>query len=192
MEKEGIDFLCAPGHKGLLGPQGTGILAVNSDVPVRPLMAGGTGSRSMDPKQPDFYPARLARGPLNVPGIVGLMQGVPCVNRQGMEQIARHEEELCAHMISRLMEMPHVTVYLPDLRKGPFSPLNMRGLDCEKVAALLDEKDIAVRSGLHCAPLAHKSMGTYDVGSVRVSPGWSSSLKEASAFVDAVWKMKKI
>lgn len=191
MEKDGIDFLCAPGHKSLYGPQGTGILAVNCETPIRPFALGGTGSRSMDPQQPVFYPDRFESGTLNVPGIVGLEQGVRFVNRLGMENIAKWEDELCTYMIQRLREMPHVIVYLPEIKKRSLFSFNVKDMDCENVAVFLDENEIAVRSGLHCAPMAHKSMGTYDIGSVRVSPGWFSTLNHAADFVDCIWKIKK-
>jgi cysteine desulfurase family protein len=192
MAEEKIDFLCAPGHKGLYGPQGTGILAINCDTPVRPLLSGGTGSLSMDPQQPDFYPDRLESGTVNVPGVVGLMQGVEFIRRQGIENIAKWEEELCGYMVARLREMPHVTVYLPEIGKRSLFSFNVENMDCEKVAAFLDENDIAVRSGLHCSPMAHKSMMTHNTGTVRVSPGWFSTLKDAGTFIDCIWKLKKI
>lgn len=171
METLGAAFAAMPGHKGLYGPQGTGVLLCGEDVPVRTLLEGGTGSLSIQQEMPRFLPDRLEAGTHNMPGIAGLLAGVRYVRRRGELAICQWERQLALLAAESLQQIPGLRVYaLPGLpaQSGVFS-LTVDGMDVETVAAGLAERDIAVRSGMHCAPLAHRSAGTLDTGTVRLS-----------------------
>jgi len=180
----GADFIAMPGHKGLLGPQGTGILLCRR-VP-EPLLMGGTGSESKSQKMPDFLPDRGEAGTLNVPGIAGLEAGIRWLQREGLQKIARREQnaaQCCAEglraMGMRVFSGPH--------QSGTIS--FVPGCDCEEAADLLAKQGIAVRAGLHCAPLAHESAGTLDTGTVRVSFGHDASSAQIRALLRGVSKL---
>jgi len=170
----GIDMLAFAGHKGLYGPPGIGGLYVREGIDLTPLVHGGTGMASEEPDQPQELPARYESGTQNVPGLAGLAAGVQFVLERGVETIARHERELLQHLESELAHLPGITVYAPpidDRRVGVLS-FQVAGYSSEEVAMLLDEHFcIAVRGGLHCAPLVHQRLGTLDTGTVRVSVG---------------------
>jgi len=169
-----IDLLAFPGHKGLLGPQGTGGLYVSEKVDLRPLKEGGTGSESNSPHQPACYPDRLESGTLNLPGIAGLNRSVGYVLRRGVETIARSEARLTQRLLRGLVKIDGVTVYGPDLgvERAPVISFNIHGMDPVYVAAELERRaDIACRPGWHCAGLAHRTLGTARTGTVRLSPG---------------------
>ena len=163
----GADFIAMPGHKGLLGPQGTGILLCGCQP--EPLMAGGTGSESASQEMPDFLPDRLEAGTLNVPGIASLEAGLLHLRRCGISDLFRRERMAAAQCARELQDMGCQVFTGPD-QAGTVSFL-MPGRDCEEVAETLARKGIAVRAGLHCAPLAHESAGTLETGTVRVSFG---------------------
>jgi len=187
----GIDLLAVPGHKGLLGPQGTGFLYVAEGVPLRPLLAGGTGSSSSAEEQPDIMPEGFEAGTHNVPGIAGLKAGVEFVLAQGVDAIGQKERTQVGNIVERLQALSQVTLYGPSCltdRSGVLS-FTVTGLDSSSLAFMLDHNfDIAVRAGLHCAPQAHRTLGTYPSGTVRVSPGWFTSHDEIAIFCDAVVK----
>ena len=164
-------FIAMPGHKGLYGPQGTGVLLCGENVPVRTLLEGGTGSLSMQQEMPDFLPDRLEAGTHNMPGIAGLLAGVRFVKQRGMANILNHERRLTLLAAEGIRMLPGAKVLaMPGLREQAgvlsFVPLKK---DVEEVGTRLAEQGIAVRTGLHCAPFAHKSAGTLDTGTVRVS-----------------------
>lgn len=180
LETLGADFIAMPGHKGLLGPQGTGLLLCGR-LP-EPLLCGGTGSNSRDAQMPDFLPDRAEAGTVNVPGIAGLAAGMRYVNRVGTESIFRREQaqaRRCAEGL-RALGFP---VFCGDRQAGTVSFLP--GMDCEEAAMRLAQQGIAVRAGLHCAPLAHESAGTLDTGTVRVSFGHDASEEQCRAFLRA-------
>jgi cysteine desulfurase / selenocysteine lyase len=187
----GIDLLAAPGHKGLLGPQGTGFLYVAEGVPLRPLLAGGTGSSSSAEDQPDIVPEGFEAGTHNLPGIAGLKAGVEFVQAQGVDAIAQKERAHVGDVVERLQALSQVTLYGPSCstkRSGVLS-FTVAGLDSSSLAFMLDQNfDIAVRAGLHCAPQAHRTLGTYPSGTVRISPGWFTTHDEIAIFCDAVVK----
>ncbi|MGI6031434.1 MAG: aminotransferase class V-fold PLP-dependent enzyme [Eubacteriales bacterium] len=171
MEKQCIDVLAAAGHKGLYGPPGTGILLRREGIEFRPLMQGGTGSVSGRLDQPDWWPDQMESGTVNLPAILGLQAGVDYVSRLGWERIARHEMSLREYARRGLEKISGVEVFsLPGPCTGVLS-FRVKGEDSEETAQRLDRAGIAVRAGLHCAPLAHGVMGTLDTGTVRVSPG---------------------
>ena len=171
MDALGAAFIAMPGHKGLYGPQGTGVLLCGENVPVRPLMEGGTGSMSLRQEMPDFLPDRLEAGTHNMPGIAGLLAGVRYVRRRGTGEICRREREMTLVLAEGLRQLPGVQVFAePGLgnQTGVLS-VTAEGRDCEALAQALAERWTAVRAGLHCAPLAHRTAGTLDTGTVRLS-----------------------
>jgi len=166
LEKLGAAFIAMPGHKGLLGPQGTGLLLCGRE-PV-PLLQGGTGSLSAQQEMPDFLPDAAEAGTLNVPGIAGLSAGLAYVKQQGPERLlARQQQEMrrCGDALKKF----GFTVFMGENQSGTLS--FVPNMDCEEAAQRLAENGIAVRAGLHCAPLAHESAGTLETGTVRVSFG---------------------
>ena len=171
LDRLGAAFIAMPGHKGLYGPQGTGVLLCGENVPVRTLLEGGTGSLSMQQEMPDFLPDRLEAGTHNMPGIAGLLAGVRFVKQRGMANILDHERRLTLLAAEGIRMFPGAKVLaMPGLREQAgvlsFVPLKK---DVEEVGTRLAEQGIAVRTGLHCASFAHKSAGTLDTGTVRVS-----------------------
>ena len=172
MDKNGIDILCCPGHKSLLGPTGTGLLLVQKNVELSPFIFGGTGSVSVNLDMPSFYPDMLESGTVNVVGAAGLTAGISYINRVGIDTIYEHELDLAQQFYSRLYEMDNILLYsTKPQRNMAVSTLsfNVKGKTCTEVSELLDAKNIAVRSGLHCAPLAHRFIGTEEMGTVRAS-----------------------
>lgn len=181
----GASYIAMPGHKGLLGPQGTGILLCN-EVP-RPLMAGGTGSESRQQTMPEFLPERAEAGTLNVPGISGLAAGLRCIRARGTEEILCREQEAagrCAGLLKRL----GFRVFSGPHQGGTVS--FVPNMDCEEMADRLGAEGIAVRAGLHCAPLAHESAGTLETGTVRVSFGHDANPRQIMALERAFSRIK--
>ena len=167
----GADFIAMPGHKGLYGPQGTGLLLCGDGPLPAPLLAGGTGSLSALQAMPDFLPDRLEAGTHNIPGIAGLLEGLRYVRARGTDSILRHERALIRRAIWRLSALEEVEVFAaadPADQAGVFS-FRAEGRDCEELGEALGQAGIAVRAGLHCAPEAHKSAGTLESGTVRLS-----------------------
>ena len=174
MKKNNIDLLAVPGHKGLLGPQGTGALLINCDTEIRQLTEGGTGSESSSMIQPEFYPDKLESGTHNLPGIAGLNAGLKYILSYGTKSIYSHEKNLLDIFINEMKKNAKITIYGPkDInRRCGVVPINIEGIDSSEVAYRLDnEYGIAVRPGLHCAPLAHKTIGTEKIGAVRFGIG---------------------
>ena len=169
-EELGCAFAAMPGHKGLLGPQGTGVLLCGSEN-VIPLLEGGTGSDSENPAMPTFLPDRLEAGTHNVPGIAGLLAAAEWISNRGIEAIRRHETALRRRIADRLRADRRITVFQAEddsLQTGVLS-FQIDGVDCETAADRLAQRGIAVRAGLHCAPLAHRTAGTIENGTVRLS-----------------------
>jgi cysteine desulfurase family protein len=186
-----IDLLAVPGHKGLYGPQGTGLLYVAPSVQLIPLLAGGTGTNSTSEDQPDTLPDGFEAGTHNLPGIAGLKAGMEFVMSQDVAVIGTHERDLVAYAIERMSGIPNVTLHCPvdPLVRGAVLSFTIAGKDSAAVAFELDQRfDIAVRAGLHCAPRAHRTLGTFPGGTVRMSPGWFTTREEIALFIDAVEK----
>ena len=178
-EALGADFIAMPGHKGLLGPMGTGLLLCGR-LP-KPLLMGGTGSESESQRMPDFLPDRGEAGTLNVPGFAGLEAGIRQVLEEGPEAIGRRESALAAYTAGELGKLGY------EVFSGPhqLGTVSFRGReDCQTLCDGLP--DIALRAGLHCAPLAHKSAGTLETGTVRISFGWNSERRDAEALLRAL------
>ncbi len=186
----GVDLLAAPGHKGLLGPQGTGFLYVAEGVGIRPLLAGGTGGGTSSEEQPDLLPDGFEAGTHNLSGIAGLLAGVEFVLAQGVDAIGRRERDLAGEAHRLLAPLPGITIHgPPPAARGGLLSFTLAGTDPASLAFMLDQRfGIAVRAGLHCAPLAHRTLGTYPAGTVRVSPGWFTTNDEIAIFRDAVVK----
>jgi len=176
----GADFIAMPGHKGLLGPMGTGILLCGK-LP-QPLMAGGTGSESQSQTMPDFLPDRAEPGTLNVPGIAGLGAGLAQLRRMDLKALAKREHDAAVCCARGLREMG-LRVFAGESQAGTVSFLPP--VDCEEAAQLLAARGIGVRAGLHCAPLAHESAGTLETGTVRISFGANVSQRQCAAFLQA-------
>ena len=168
METLKAAFIAMPGHKGLLGPQGTGLLLCNHEV--IPLMEGGTGSVSALRDMPDFLPDRLEAGTQNIPGAAGLLAGLQFVRTAGIEQIQEKETALRDLMIARLGRIPNVQVFHGDRQSGVVS-FRVKDRDSVLLGEALAKNDIALRAGLHCAPLAHETAGTQTTGTIRASVG---------------------
>ncbi len=162
-------FIAMPGHKGLYGPQGTGLLLCGGETV--PLLYGGTGSASLQQEMPDFLPDRLEAGTHNVPGAAGLLEGLRFVERKGPDRILHHERVLLCQTVDGLKRIPGVECFAsPDLscQSGVLS-FRAEGKDCEELGTALGNRGIAVRAGLHCSPLAHQTAGTVAGGTVRLS-----------------------
>lgn len=176
----GADLLAMPGHKGLLGPHGTGALYIAPDVHLAPLEQGGTGSASESMFQPMDLPDRFESGTLNLPGIAGLLCGVRFVLREGEER-AEHLSRISACIYEGIANLPGVRLYSPPGTN--VISFNVAGLASGETAGLLDGAGIAVRGGLHCAPGIHRHLGTLETGAVRVSPGVFTTPREADVFL---------
>lgn len=162
-------FVAMPGHKGLMGPQGTGLLLCKEAG--SPLMAGGTGSDSKNPDMPEYLPDRLEAGTHNIPGIAGLREGIRFVRERGEQTIGRHETTLMREFAERMREIPGMELFLASDETAQGGVLSVRHerLECERLAEELGANHVAVRAGLHCAPWAHQTVGTENTGTVRFS-----------------------
>ena len=180
MSRLGADFIAMPGHKGLLGPQGTGILLCGGKSV--PLLFGGTGSESRNQKMPEELPERLEAGTLNVPGIAGLGAGLGYIRKFGPEKIGKREHAQLIYCAGQLEKMGFRVFYGPH-QAGTVSFVPKA--DCEDFAGELAKMGIATRAGLHCAPLAHESAGTLESGTVRVSFGADARREQADVFLRA-------
>ena len=180
----GAAYIAMPGHKGLYGPQGTGVLLCGR-VPSETLLEGGTGSLSRELDMPEFLPDRLEPGTANVPGIAGLEAGLAFVERVGLREIRAREERLLRYLREGLSTMEGVRCFSGVPQSGVLSVLFER-LDCESAAERLAERGIAVRAGLQCAPQAHRSAGTLEVGTVRLSVSLFNTEREMASALRAL------
>ena len=186
-EQWGLGMLACSGHKSLLGPPGVGILYVRPDIEILPLMEGGTGSRSEDFNQPEFCPDRFESGTPNLPGLAGLIQGIDFISRTGIERIRGHEFALAASLEDGLSRIPGARVLRPRVRGTGTVSFVVDGLNPADIGFALDEAfDIAVRTGLHCAPLAHQTLGAFPAGTIRVSAGYATTTEEIDYFLNAL------
>ncbi len=188
IQKMKIDFLCIAPHKGLYAPMGTGILIAEKNIE-HPLIEGGTGSKSAAPTVPTEVPERLESGTQNVAGVAGIAAGCDFVQRKGQTEIYQGELALVQRFYNGLSKIPGTMVYTPFPQEGAFVPLvsfNLRSISSSKVAALLAQSGIAVRAGLHCAPFAHKRLGTIETGTVRVSPSVFNTRAEMEILLEQI------
>lgn len=187
-----IDLLAASGHKGLMGPPGTGFLYVRDKLNLKPLLFGGTGVLSDSADQPVEMPERLESGTLNTIGLAGLQAAIGFIEGVGIKNIQLHEKRLVAQLLAGLAAVPGVSVYGPqgaEAHGGAIS-FTVSGEDPAILSFRLDrEYDICCRSGLHCAPEAHKSIGTYPTGTIRVSPGYFNTERDVDNLLDALRRL---
>ena len=184
LTKLGADFIAMPGHKGLLGPQGTGLLLCGKGA--RAFMAGGTGSESRQQEMPEFLPDRLEPGTLNVPGICGLGAGIAYLRKVGVDTIG-HKEAAAARACAKMLKRHGYKVFDGPDQAGTVS--FVPDMDCEEMADGLGRRRVAVRAGLHCAPLAHESAGTLETGTVRVSFGQDATLDQVAELDRILWEI---
>lgn len=189
MQAAHIDVLCFTGHKGLMGPQGTGGLCIRPGVELRPLLRGGTGIHSYDREQPQAYPARLEAGTLNTHGIAGLHAALKFIEKQTVQAIGAHERALMRRFYDGVKDLDGVTVYGDFSRseRAAVVALNIRDYDSAEVAdALFADYDIATRAGAHCAPRMHEALGTVQQGAVRFSFSYFNTENEVDTAIAAV------
>lgn len=191
VQKLGIDMLAVPGHKGLLGPLGTGALYAAPSVSLCPLLQGGTGTESRSRQQPLEFPEGFEAGTVNAPAIIGLGRSAEFVRRVGADVIGAYEEELIRYLDEGLRNMVFLELYGPPAaQKTGISLFNIEGMDAEEVTSVLSSRyDIAVRGGYHCAGLAHKAIGTWERGAVRASVGPFNTRRDIDALLDALWQI---
>jgi len=192
--EQNIDILAFTGHKGLLGLQGTGGIYVAPGVEIKPLKEGGTGSFSEHLEHPEFMPDRLESGTPNTPGIVGLLAGVEFILQTGLGNIRRHEQEITAMLLNGLREIKGTKLYGPgdSSRQTAVIAFNIDDMDCGELSMQLDYRyGIVTRSGLHCAPLAHKVIGTLESGACRLSPGYFTTGAEVETVIRAIHDLTK-
>ena len=192
LHRDGYDFVCCAGHKYLYAPMGIGLLLLGNDIPIDTLTEGGTGSESSDHDMPSYYPDRLEAGTLNIPGILGLKAGLDFVRSRGTANILDKERAWIKRLHRYLSQMDNIEVY-GDYNGDNFAPVlsfTVKGRDSEEVARHLAESyGICVRSGLHCAPLAHETMGTIDRGTVRISPSVFTTDNDMKILINSLRNM---
>ncbi len=188
VEKMHIDLLAFPGHKGLFAPQGTGGLYIGKDIELKEIKQGGTGSFSQDFLQPTILPDRFESGTENGPGIIGMGEGIRFINETGIDAIHEKEMRLAKRFVEGVKEITGIKLYGPlDERQGPVVSLNLPERDSAEVAYRLDQEyDICVRPGLHCAPFAHRTIGTLETGAVRFSFGYFNTEEEVDTAIQAL------
>lgn len=189
VDEMNIDILAMPGHKGLMGPQGTGVLYIREGIEVMHSKEGGTGSRSEDLNQPLMLPDRYESGTPNTPGIVGLGAGVQFILNEGLDKIRNHEKDLTGYFIDQLEKIELVHIYGPkDANKqGAVVSINIGDEDSSEIAYILDKIfDIGIRPGLHCASMAHKTIGSFEQGTVRFSIGYFNTREDIDKAIEAI------
>lgn len=187
----GVDVLAAPGHKGLYGPMGTGLLVLSAPLPVRPFREGGTGFQSENPEQPTEYPWRLESGTVNLPGIAGLTAGVRFVASGGAGPDAQHPAKLAKMLSDELRRIDGVSIFCDPVPRTGVVSFRLNQENVALTGTILDEAfGIAVRTGLHCAPAAHRTIGTFPDGTVRISFGRFNTSRDVDALVAAIRQMR--
>lgn len=195
-ERDGIDYLCCAGHKGLYGPMGTGMLITKNGEKLESLIQGGTGTRALELDQPREMPEYLESGTQNVPGILALGAGMDFVRTNGEYMLREREMRHIRRVYEAFKNMPHVVLYtaMPDtMYFVPVLGFNVRGMQSEEVGEVLAKRNIAVRCGLHCAPLVHRKMGTDGEtpgGAVRVSPGAFTTDRDITELIRTVYSLR--
>jgi cysteine desulfurase family protein len=189
VKKTGIDLLAFPGHKGLFGPPGTGGLYIAEGIELRPLKYGGTGSHSDLDTMPDVVPDRFESGTSNLPAIAGLNAGLEFILQKNIDEIRHHEMELTQRFINKVIELDGVTVYgsLESWYRVATVAINIENCDPMELGHALQEiYGIICRTGLHCAPDAHKTIGTFPYGCVRFSFGYFNTTAEVETLIAAL------
>ncbi len=191
VERMNIDVLCLPGHKGLMGPQGTGMMVLGPEgrgITLDTLMEGGNGIDSLQGEMSEDVPERYEPGTLQTPAIAGLRAGLTFVESVGVEAIGEHERRLGNRLRDALMELPKVTVYAPR-HEGGVVLFSVDGYTSEEVGRILDTEGICVRAGFHCSALGHRTLHTPRDGAVRASFGWFSKERDVEALLRVVKRL---
>jgi selenocysteine lyase/cysteine desulfurase len=194
MEKMNIDYLCLPGHKGLYGPMGIGVLLCRKDLP-KTLIEGGTGNFSASYNQPDDYPERMESGTVNLPGIAGLKSGVEFVARKKVERIHHYEMSLIQTAYRGMKNIRGITLYTPYPTENQYVPVlsfNLNKLHSMEAAEQLNQAGFALRAGLHCAPAAHRRLGTISYGTIRMATSVFNKPDEIQKFLLQVSRLAKV
>ncbi|MGB7603991.1 MAG: aminotransferase class V-fold PLP-dependent enzyme [Lutisporaceae bacterium] len=189
-----IDILTFTGHKGLMGPQGVGGFYIRDGIPLRQMREGGTGSMSESLIHPEILPDKFESGTPNTPGIAGLAAGLSFIKEKGIENIRKHEETITRYFVQKISEVEEIMIYglAEEESCVPVVSLNIKGKTSAEVSFILDrDYDIATRPGLHCAPMAHKTIGTFDQGTVRFSFGYFNTINEVDRAVEALKSITK-
>ncbi len=185
MAEMNIDFLCVAPHKGLFSPMGTGLLLCKKNIE-NTVIEGGTGVNSMQLVQPNDLPERLESGTLNLPGIFGVNAGLKFVENIGILKIYKHETMLCNYLKNQMQKIKNVKKYWFGGENTPVVSFALDNIGCEEVASELNKRKIAVRAGLHCAPIAHKTIGSFPLGTIRVSPSFFNTKQEMDYFLNSL------
>lgn len=190
MKEMNIDYLCIAPHKGLYAPMGVGILVAQKPI-TKVIISGGTGVNSFEEKQPDDLPERIESGTLNVPGIIATGAGIDFINQKTIKNIYKHELNLCRYVYKKL-KLPDIKLYAPCPEFNEYAPVisfNIQGMTSEEVGLHLNKFGIAVRSGIHCAPLAHRFIGTAENGTVRISPSLFTSYEDIDKLIFVIKRL---
>lgn len=182
-------ILAFTGHKSLFGPTGTGGMCIGDNIEISPLIYGGTGSKSDEDIQPNFYPDKLESGTINIFGLVGLKGGIDFINKKGISIIRRHEESLIKRFIEEISQIKNVYIYGPKDSKKQVGivSFNLKDISSSEVGFFLDKKyNIMSRIGLHCNPNAHKTIGTFPIGTVRFGFSYFNSLRQIEYSISAL------
>ena len=190
-QRSGLSALSVPGHKGLLGPSGIGALLITEDLTkhLSPLVAGGTGSASDSELLPGFLPDRFESGTMNLPGIYGWEAAMSYVSERGVDSLRAHEAELTRRFLDGVRDIPRVRLCGPDQEKDRVGVLSLDFLDRDNAAVSYELEQrfgILIRCGLHCAPAAHRSLGTFPRGTVRFSLGYANTAEDVDAALAAI------
>ncbi|MCQ2455796.1 MAG: aminotransferase class V-fold PLP-dependent enzyme [Clostridia bacterium] len=190
LTSSGADAICTAGHKGLYGPQGTGLLILRGDRQLSPLLEGGTGINSLEREMPELLPERLEAGTQSASLAAGLDAGMKWLMKTGLSVISCRERELAAGLTDELLSMKKVRVFAPSCTGSTVS-FNIDGMPPSGVGEKLDRVGICVRCGFHCSPLAHRTLGTGENGSVRVSFGAFNEMREVRFLRDVVYTLTR-
>ena len=194
-KRDGVDILCIAAHKGLYAPMASGMMIINGDISLETVVEGGTGSYSAISTQPQNLPDKFESGTLSVPLIAGINAGMKFVNKEGVNSIRSHEASYVKKISNGLKSMKNVITYTDlDSPYESFAPLisfNIVGKNSEETGVLLNKKGIAVRSGLHCAVLAHRTYGTDETGTVRIAPSFFTNINDVNLLLNSVFEIAK-
>jgi selenocysteine lyase/cysteine desulfurase len=192
VQASNIDLLAFSGHKGLFGPPGTGALYIGNRVNLDSLREGGTGSYSEEEEQPIILPDRYESGTQNSVGISGLGAGLKYIRDEGLGKIRTREQSLTDRLVEGLSKIPRIVLYISKdrLKQAPVISFNIKGFTPGDVGTILDQTfDIKVRTGLHCAPMMHKTIGTFPLGTIRLSPGYFNTAEDIEITIKAIEKI---
>jgi cysteine desulfurase / selenocysteine lyase len=187
-DAQGIDIICFSCHKSLLGVQGLGALYTRKGIDLQPIKFGGTGSKSEFTSQPEFLPDKYECGTPNTPGIAALLGGLTFIENTGLSAIIEKKKAIRLYTFEKLSELDSVIVYGDPSKEDslPIISMNVQGVSPSDVGTACNRAGICVRVGLHCAPIAHRTIGTFPQGTVRISPGYFTRTDEVDQFVEVV------